>query len=34
VLFLAFVIYQQNHHQGVFNLETTFVQGTDILKFH
>jgi len=26
VLFLAFVRYQQNHHQKVFNWETTFVQ--------
>jgi len=27
VLFLAFVQYPQNHHQKVFNWETTFVQG-------
>jgi len=25
--FLAFVRYQQNHYQKVFNWETTFVQG-------
>jgi len=27
ILFLAFVRYQQNHHQKVFSWETTFVQG-------
>jgi len=33
-VFLAFVRYQQNHRQKVFNWETTFVQaGIDILKF-